>query len=52
MKGAPVTRAGPSIGQAMGFNPFREQKKSTTDIVLVVLFVVITAVLVAWGFLG
>lgn len=36
----------------MGFNPFREQKKTAIDVFLVVLFVLITAALVAWGFLG
>lgn len=36
----------------MGFNPFREQKRTTVDVVLVIVFVVITAALVAWGFLG
>ena len=38
--------------RTMGFNPFREQKKTTIDVLLVVLFVVITGALVAWGFLG
>jgi hypothetical protein len=42
---------GPTIG-AMGFNPFREQRRTTVDVVLVVVFLVITAALVAWGFLG
>ena len=37
---------------AMGFNPFRDQKRSTTDIVLVVVFVVLTLAVVAWGFFG
>jgi len=36
----------------MGFNPFRQQKRSVTDIVLVVVFVVLTLGLVGWGFFG
>jgi hypothetical protein len=36
----------------MGFNPFRDQKRSTADIVLVVVFVVLTLAVVAWGFFG
>jgi hypothetical protein len=36
----------------MGFNPFRDQKRSATDIVLVVVFVAVTLAFVAWGFFG
>jgi hypothetical protein len=36
----------------MGFNPFREQKPSTADILLVVGFVLVTLAVVAWGFFG
>jgi hypothetical protein len=36
----------------MGFNPFRDQKRSAADIVLVVVFTVATLALVAWGFFG
>lgn len=36
----------------MGFNPFRDHDRSTLDTVLVVVFVVITAAVVAWAFLG
>lgn len=36
----------------MGFNPFRDHERSTLDIVLVVVFVVITAAVVAWALLG
>jgi len=36
----------------MGFNPFREQKRSATDIVLAVVFIVVTLAVVAWGFFG
>jgi len=36
----------------MGLNPFRDQKRSATDIVLVVVFVAATLAFVAWGFFG
>jgi len=36
----------------MGFNPFRDQKRSATDIVLVVVFAALTLAFVAWGFFG
>jgi len=36
----------------MGFNPFRDQKRSATDIVLVVVFASLTLAFVAWGFFG
>jgi hypothetical protein len=36
----------------MGFNPFRDHERSTLDIVLVVVFLVITAAVVAWALLG
>jgi len=36
----------------MGFNPFRDQKRSTADIALVVVFLAVTLALVAWGFFG
>jgi hypothetical protein len=36
----------------MGFNPFREQKRSALDVGLVVGALVIIVVLVAWGFVG
>ncbi len=36
----------------MGFNPFRRQRVSATDIALVAGFVILTLALVAWGFLG
>jgi hypothetical protein len=36
----------------MGFNPFREEKHSILDVVLVVAAVAVTAALVAWAFLG
>jgi hypothetical protein len=36
----------------MGLNPFRKQRVSTIDVVLVAGFVVLTLALVAWGFFG
>jgi preprotein translocase subunit SecE len=36
----------------MGFNPFREHKRDTADMVLVVIAVVVVLGLVAWGFFG
>jgi hypothetical protein len=36
----------------MGLNPFRDQRTSALDIGLVVFFVVITAILIGWGFFG
>ena len=36
----------------MGLNPFRDQDRTLFDIVVVVLFVVITAVVVGWALLG
>ena len=36
----------------MGFNPFRDHDRSVLDIVLVVVFLVVTAAVVAWALLG
>jgi hypothetical protein len=36
----------------MGFNPFRDQQRSATDIVIVVVFVVLILAVVGWGFFG
>jgi len=36
----------------MGFNPFRQQRRSTADYVLVVAAMVVIAALVVWAFLG
>jgi hypothetical protein len=36
----------------MGFNPFRDQDRTALDIVIVVLFVIITVVVVGWALLG
>lgn len=37
---------------AMGFNPFRDQDRTTLDVAIVVLFVIVTAVVVGWALLG
>lgn len=36
----------------MGFNPFGPRSKSALDVVIVAVFLVAIAALVAWGFLG
>lgn len=36
----------------MGLNPFRQQRKTTVDVVLVVGFVLLTVAVVLWGFFG
>ena len=36
----------------MGFNPFRKQEKSVADIAMVAGALVLTALAVAWAFLG
>ena len=36
----------------MGFNPFRDQDRTAFDIAIVVIFVIIIAVVVAWAYLG
>ena len=46
------TRPGHTYHAAMGFNPFRPQSRSITDIVLVVGFGVLTIAVVLWAFLG
>ncbi len=33
----------------MGFNPFRQQRRTATDVVLVVVFALITFAFVAWA---
>ena len=37
---------------AMGFNPFRPQRNTATDVVLVVSFAALTVVAVLWAFFG
>ena len=37
---------------AVGFNPFRQQNKTKTDVVVVVTFIVITLLVVLWALLG
>jgi hypothetical protein len=34
----------------VGFNPFRKQERTTADVVMVVLAVVVTLALVTWAF--
>lgn len=36
----------------MGFNPFREHQRDTTDIVVAVIAVAVILGLLAWGFFG
>jgi hypothetical protein len=36
----------------VGFNPFRQQDKTATDVVIVVTFIAVTLVVVLWAFLG
>jgi len=36
----------------VGFNPFRQQDKTTTDVVIVAVFVVIIVAVVVWAFVG
>jgi len=37
---------------AMGFNPFRRQRKTIVDVAIVIGFAVLTFAAVAWAFLG
>ena len=41
-----------TIITAMGFNPFRQQRRRTGDYVLVAAAFVVIALLVLWAFLG
>jgi hypothetical protein len=36
----------------VGFNPFRQQAKTRTDVVVVIIFGVITLLVVLWALLG
>jgi len=36
----------------MGFNPFRKQRKTAVDVVLVVGFIAVTIAFLLWGFFG
>ena len=38
--------------RAVGFNPFRSQDKTRTDVIVVVVFVLITVGTVVWAFQG
>ena len=33
----------------MGFNPFRQQEKTTVDVIVVIVFALITFAFVAWA---
>ncbi len=51
----PARSAGPDAAVTlviMGFNPFREQRRSVFDVVLVAVAVAATLALLAWGFFG
>lgn len=37
---------------AVGFNPFRQQDKTRTDVIVVITFLVITLGVVLWAFVG
>jgi diacylglycerol kinase len=36
----------------VGFNPFRQQDKTATDVVIVAVFIVIIVAVVVWAFVG
>jgi hypothetical protein len=36
----------------MGLDPFRKQRRTALDVVLVILFAAITLAFVLWGFFG
>jgi hypothetical protein len=36
----------------VGFNPFRQQDKTATDVVIVAIFLAIIVTVVLWAFLG
>lgn len=38
--------------RAVGFNPFRKQRKTAVDLVIVAVFIALIVAVVAWGFLG
>ena len=40
------------ISVTVGFNPFRQQDKTITDVVMVGVFVAVTLAVVAWAVLG
>lgn len=37
---------------AVGFNPFRRQDKTTVDVIIVAVFLVIIVLVVLWAILG
>ena len=38
--------------RAVGFNPFRQQENTRTDVVVVVVFLAVTLLVVGWAVLG
>ena len=38
--------------RAVGFNPFRQQDKTRTDVLIVITFLVITLLVVVWAVVG
>ena len=38
--------------RSVGFNPFRQQEKTRTDLIVVITFLVITLAVVLWAFVG
>jgi hypothetical protein len=36
----------------VGFNPFRPQEKTATDVIIVTVFLVIIVLVVVWAFTG
>jgi diacylglycerol kinase len=36
----------------VGFNPFRQQEKTATDMVIVAVFMVIIVAVIVWAFVG
>jgi hypothetical protein len=43
---------GPNILTAVGFDPYRQQKRRTSDYVMVAAAVVVCVALLAWALLG
>ena len=46
------TSTGGGDTEPMGFNPFRQQRRSTGDYVMVAVALAVCVLLVAWAFLG
>lgn len=45
-------RSGARLGPQMGFNPFRPQRKTTADLVMVAAALAVTIGVVLWAFLA